>query len=123
MPFVVADVNGLMMPFQFKFNLDSELTRLLGSYTILVPESVVGELVNLSKRIPEARAALGLARRCECITVVASNPDEALITLARDRKAYVLTNDVGLITLLKKARIPIVRMKGRNHLVIVGDVS
>jgi rRNA-processing protein FCF1 len=123
MPVVVADVNGLMMPFQFGFNLDSELTRLLGSYKIVVPESVVGELVNLSKRIPEARTALSLARRCECVPVAAHNPDEALMTLAKERKAYVLTNDVGLITMLKKARIPIVRMKGRNHLAIVGDVS
>ena len=123
MPIVVADVNGLMMPFQFHFNLDSELTRLFGSYKIVVPESVVGELVNLSKRIPEARAALGLARRCECVPVGAPNPDEALMSLAVERKAYVLTNDVGLIAMLKKNRIPIVRMKGRNHLAIVGDVS
>jgi len=111
------------MPFQFGFNLDSELTRLLGSYKIVVPESVVGELVNLSKRIPEARTALSLARRCECVPVAAHNPDEALMNLAIERKAYVLTNDVGLILMLKKARIPIVRMKGRNHLAIVGDVS
>ena len=123
MPIVVADVNGLMMPFQFGINLDSELKRLLGTYNVLVPESVVGELVNLSKRIPEAKAALALARRCECVPVAAHNPDEALMTLARERKAYVLTNDVGLIAMLRKIRIPIIRMKGRNHLAIVGDVS
>ena len=122
-PTVVADVNGLMMPFQFGINLDSQLARLLGACKIVVPESVVGELVNLSKRIPEARAALALARRCERVPVGAANPDEAILTLAKERKAYVLTNDAGLIALLRKARIPVIRMRGRTHLAVEGELS
>lgn len=122
-PTVIADVNGLMMPFQFKINLDSELRRLLGSYDIVVPESVVGELVNLSRRIPEAKAALGLAERCERVPVTAPSPDDAIIALARERRAHVLTNDAGLIKLLRKARVPVVRMRGRNHLAIVGEYA
>jgi rRNA-processing protein FCF1 len=122
MPCVVADVNGLMMPFQFGFNLDAELTRLLGRYTIVVPESVVGELVNLSKRrAPAARAGLGLAERSEVVPVAALNPDEAILSLAKERSGYVLTNDRGLISLLRKSRVPIIRMRGRNHLEILGE--
>ncbi len=122
-PTVVADVNGLMMPFQFGINLDAELTRLLGSCKIVVPESVVGELVNLSGRNPDAKAALGLARRCEIVPVGAANPDEAILTLARARRGYVLTNDAGLIELLRKARVPAIRMRGRTHLAIEGDIA
>jgi rRNA-processing protein FCF1 len=121
MPIVVADVNGLMMPFQFKINLDSELSRLLGAHTTIVPESVLGELVNLSARLPHARAALALAKKYETVAVAAKNPDEAIIELARLRGAYVLTNDSGLLSLLMKERIPAIRMRGRTHLEIVGD--
>ena len=34
---VVLDANALMMPFEYKINLDLELLRLLGEYEAYVP--------------------------------------------------------------------------------------
>jgi rRNA-processing protein FCF1 len=117
---VIVDANGLMTPFQFGLNLDIELQGLLGECEILVPESVMGELVNLSKRLPEAKAAVELAKGCRVVKVEARSPDEAIVKLAKAEGACVLTNDRALIQMLKRERIPVVRLRSRSHLVLEG---
>ncbi|RLF65227.1 MAG: twitching motility protein PilT, partial [Thermoplasmata archaeon] len=41
---VVADTNFLLAPFQFRFNLEYELERVLGGYKIVIPKRVLNEL-------------------------------------------------------------------------------
>jgi len=38
---VVLDANALMMPFQYRINIDMELQRLLGNPAVYVPTSVI----------------------------------------------------------------------------------
>ena len=118
---VLADVNGLMMPFQFKINLAMELRRLVGECEIIVPRQVLGELRNLSKAHPEARTALAMAKNYRVVDALAGTPDEGIAELAKREKAFVLTNDKGLIARLKKERIGVIRMRSRSHLVLEGD--
>ncbi len=47
---VILDSSALMMCFEFSIDLEKELTRLLGSYHIVVPSSIVKELESLSKK-------------------------------------------------------------------------
>jgi len=111
---VVLDANGLLMPFQFKVNIDVELRRLFGEIEILVPGSVLGELANSGD--PNSKAALSLARKYK---VVDTNllGDDSVMELARERDAAVLTNDRDFIRRLRAEGIPVVRLRSERYLV------
>ncbi len=116
---VVADANGLMAPFQFRFNLDTELDRLLGAYELVVPRAVARELEGLAKEHRSARAALSLLSRCRIVDAEGEG-DEAIVEVARRVRGIVLTNDQTLIQVLRSEGIPIVRVRDRSHLAYEG---
>lgn len=112
---VVLDANGLMAPFQFRFNLDVELGRLLGAYDLVVPRSVVQELEGLAKSHRTARAALKLLNRCRIVDSEGRG-DEAVVEVAHRLRGVVLTNDRPLIQALRTEGIPVLRVLHRGHL-------
>ncbi len=112
---VVLDANALLMPFQFRLNLDIELKRLLGEVPVFVPSSVLGELAGLPDK--NARAALMLARRYQIVETELRG-DEAVMSIAEQRSAAVLTNDKELIGRLRGRRIPVLRLRGERYLVL-----
>ena len=116
---VVLDANALLMPFQFGINLDAELRRLVGECEMLVPSSVLEELDN-AKPADLARAAKALASRCR-VVAVDEKGDEAVIATALRKKAMVVTNDRALIGELKKRRVPVICLRSRSHLVLIGN--
>ena len=81
---IVLDANALMMPFQFKLNLDKELKRLLGEVPVFVPSSVLDELSRLETR--EAKAALALARKYRNVETSMSG-DAGVIDVAQRKDA------------------------------------
>ena len=115
---VVLDANALMMPFQFRLNLDRELERLLGQVSVLVPSSVVTELSGLDGR--DAKAALALAEKYEVVET-ASRGDDAVLEVAVGRGAALVTNDRGLISRAKEQGVPIIRLRSNRYLVMHGD--
>lgn len=110
---VVLDANALMMPFQFKVNLDMELTRLFGDLRVVVPSSVLGELSNLKG--PAGKGALALVRKYEVVET-SMRGDDAVLDLARRMSAAVVTNDRGLIRRLRAENIPVVRLRSERYL-------
>jgi rRNA-processing protein FCF1 len=117
---VILDTNAVLMPFQFKINLDSELKRLLGQYEIILPSIVIEELNNLAagpKPPREIKSALSLASRYEQIPV-ASRGDAAVFELAEKYNAIVVTNDKELKHRLIKAGIKTISLKSRTHLIL-----
>jgi len=116
---VLLDANALMMPFEFNVHLDAELRRLLGDVDIAVPTPVLTELKVLGERDRVARAAERLARKYRTIEGHGS-ADDALLDLATERKAIVVTNDQPLLDRLKAAGIPRIFLRSRNHLVVEG---
>jgi len=118
---VVLDTNGLLMPFETGIRLERELERLLGTFEILVPEAVMTELGIIAatakgRRRDNAKAALSLAK----YTYRKSPPegDRAILAVARQEGALLLTNDRELIREAMKAGIGVVRMKGKGHLIV-----
>ncbi len=111
---VVLDANALMMPFQFRVNLDRELNRLLGELPVFVPSSVLGELARSLD--PKAKAALVLARKY-AIAETDLSGDEAVLAIAEERSAAVVTNDRGLIARLRERKVPVIRLRGERYLV------
>lgn len=112
---VVLDANALLMPFQFRVNIDIELKRLLGEMPIFVPSSVLGELSGLADK--SAKAALSLARRYQIVETELRG-DDAVLSIAEQRSAAVLTNDRELIRRLRERGIPVVRLRGERYLVL-----
>jgi len=110
---IVLDANALLMPFQFKINIDLELTRLFGDIPAVVPSSVLGELANALDK--NAKAAAALARKYT-IVETGFGGDDAVIDVAERFSAAVVTNDRELIRRLRKKGIRVVRMRGRHHL-------
>ena len=111
---IVLDANALLMPFQFKVNIDKELKRLFGEVPVFVPSSVLGELANTTDK--NAKAALALARKYQIVETELSG-DEAVFEIAQQRSAAVVTNDRELIKRLRAAGIPVVRLRGERYLV------
>src|SRR5207247_10527679 len=89
---VLLDTNALLMPFQFRVNLETELTRLMGSADIAIPSPVRTELEFLAERDRNAEAALRLAARDRVIEASGS-ADDALLDLGALPRAVVGTND------------------------------
>ena len=116
---VLLDANALLVPFQFRVNLDREIQRLLGDADVAVPKPVVAELEFLAERDREARAGLRLARRYRMIDATGS-ADDVLLDLAATLRAVVVTNDQPLLNRLREKGIPRLRLRSRNHLVAEG---
>lgn len=111
------DSNGLLMPFQFRLNVDKEIRRLLGEVRVLVPSSVLGELCRMDTK--EAKAALALAAKYERVET-SLDGDDAVIDVADRYSAAVLTNDRELIGRLKVRSIPVLRLRSGRFLVLTG---
>jgi rRNA-processing protein FCF1 len=119
MNYVIADTNSLIAPFKRKFNIDSELGRILGDYTIIVPEPIVGELKKLSATNIHARGALKLARTLD-VRKARKLGDDSVLELARKVKGIVMTNDAELIARARKAKLKVIRLREGCRLEIVG---
>ncbi|MEM2869575.1 MAG: twitching motility protein PilT [Thermoplasmata archaeon] len=119
-PLVVLDANALMMPFQFSINLDAELQRVLPGCKAVVPSSVVEELraLSASKKRPEARAALELAKRYRVVEAEGGG-DEAVLSAALRIGAVLLTNDASLRKRARGAGLRVMYLRGRGHLEIL----
>ena len=116
---VLLDTNALLMPFQFRVNLETELGRLMGSADLAIPSPVWTELEFLAERDRDARAALQLAARYRVIEAPGS-ADDALLDLGISLRAVVVTNDQPLLDRLRAASIPRIFLRSRNHLVAEG---
>ena len=112
---VIADANALIAPFKLKFNIDSELARLLGSYQIIVPEPIIGELEKLAETNMHARAAIKLANRGE-IVPTKSKGDDSVLELAQKTKGFVMTNDRELIKRARHKKLKIIRVRENGKL-------
>ena len=116
---VVLDANALVMPFQYRINIDIELKRLLGDVDIYVPECVIGELKKLLERRREGKMALQLANKYRTVKT-SGRGDKGVLEAAKKLNAYVVTNDKEFIKQLIKEGIRVIYMK-QNHLVMRDD--
>ena len=122
---VILDTNALLMFFPFKLNLEAELDRLLGVYRVVIPSVVVTELEKLSKSVPDAKAALQLSKKYEIMELdpnqltnnkSGNDADLAIIALASQLKAIVVTNDKILRSNLKSQNLKSIYLKSKTHL-------
>lgn len=94
---IVLDANTLLMPFQFRLNLDLELERLVGPARVVILSSVAGEVKNLAQGgNRHAKAALLLLSKYEMVMVPGCG-DDAIVEFSRKNPGcIVVTNDKAL---------------------------
>ncbi len=112
---VVLDTNALLMPFEFKMNLDLELANLFGEFEAYVPGPVIGELKRSDSK--HAQVALKLAgkyKRYETST----QGDAGVLEVAKALGAMVVTNDYILRRKMRQEGIRAVFLRSRKRLVI-----
>ena len=102
----MLDANALLMPFQFRMNLDKEISRLLGEIRVVVPSSVVDEISRLQTR--EAKAALALAGKYEVVETELAGDDGVLDVAVRDvgHLPVLLAHDDALTASLRRSGAP-----------------
>ncbi len=116
---VLLDANALLMPFQFRINLEAELRRLLGDVDIAVPTPVLEELRLLATHDRDAKAGERLAAKYRPVEGQGS-ADDALLELGESLHAVVVTNDQPLLDRLKACGVPRAYLRSRSHLVLEG---
>ena len=121
---VFLDTNAIFTIFEFSFNFESELTRLLGSFVIKIPVAVSQEIEIIQKRGKGkqkklARPALQFIKRYPIWDHPDyKNADDALLHEAGKVNAVVFTNDIDLRNRLKEKRIPRIFLRGKHQLVL-----
>lgn len=120
---VVLDTNALLLPFERRVSIHAEIERLLGPFQGLVPEACLQELARLASetkgsRRDRAKMALSFSARFEAVAGGPKAADTAALQLARDRRAHLFTNDLGLIKRARSEGVPVIRLKGLSHLML-----
>lgn len=121
---VFLDTNAIFMIFEFSLNLESELTRLLGSFSIKIPIAVSHEIETIKKRGKGkqkklAKPALQFIQRYPIYDhPMYNNADDALFYEAGKVNAVVVTNDLDLRNRLKEKQIPRIFLRGKHQLVL-----
>jgi len=116
---VILDSNALMIPGQFGVDVFAELER-LGYNQFIVPRPVIKELETLQvhakgKDRIAAFVALSLMPRCK-IVESSKKADDAIIQMAKDMNAAVLTNDGALKRQLKENGITTIYLRQKKRL-------
>jgi len=121
---VILDSNAILMLFEFSVDLESELTRLLGQYKIIIPSTIVEELIYLSKKGRgqkkiNAKASLELIKEYNIYNIDTNDADESVFLLAKKTNGIVVTNDKELRKKLKEISIRVIFLKGKKTLELI----
>ena len=120
---VILDSSAILMLFEFAIDLEKELTRLLGSYHIVVPTPIVRELEFLSenrtgKKKAKAKASLKLIKKYDTIDMEGSNGDDSVLELAKKINGIVVTNDRELRNRVKEMSLSVIFLRAKKKLVM-----
>lgn len=121
---IILDTNFLMIPYQNRIDIFSELERMIPEkYELVAPEGVIKELQQIqdtgsgSEKIA-AKIALELIEK-KGVKAIEShgNVDESILDfIAKNKDSIVCTNDKELKRKLRKSHTPIICLKGKNRL-------
>jgi hypothetical protein len=123
---VVFDSSAILMLFEYSISLEQELTKILGSYEIVVPSKIVEELKFLcekgkGKKKQYAKPALKLVEKYKIVADKSENADNAVLNIAKKLNGIVFSNDKELKKRAKKEKIKTIFMRNKKYLMISED--
>jgi len=118
------DTNFLLIPFQFKIDIFTELEYVIGEpFTLTLSSKVWNELRSLSKRVGKAGAAARFALKLLEARKMQVKPVQSKLSVdgwvfeyALENKAVVCTNDREIRKRLKEKRLKVIGLKTRSKL-------
>ena len=121
---VILDSSAIFMFFEFSIGFETELTRLLGKYHIIIPRPIFNEIKLLAekgkgkkKRI--AKPALQLIDGFEIVdSDDVTSGDDSVLYLAKKFSGVVMTNDRELRNRVKAASLHTIFLRSKKHLVL-----
>jgi len=121
---VLFDTNFFFLPHRYKIDVFNEIGSLVPeAHELATLSTVVSELEKLGLSGGEdgvaARVALELLRRNSLRVIPAEgSADESIIKYAAENRGNVIvcTNDLGLKRALVKVGVPLVVLRGKNHI-------
>jgi len=124
---IILDTNFLILPGQFKVDIFDEIEKVLGfHYELIVPEVVVEELKKLAKTNKKdavhSKVALKLIEKNK-IKIIKSKEtyaDKEIIRLVSSDNFIVATQDYALKRELRKKNVPLIFLRGKQHLILHG---
>lgn len=128
---VVLDTSILMLAAEHRIDLFGEISRLIPmAHKCVILTSVYNELNNMinSKSGKEkllAKVALKIAGNCEVVNFEDNKiADDSILEFAKGNvgKVIVATNDAELRRKLRMLSIPVIYVRGFNHLEMDGEV-
>ncbi|MFH1642579.1 MAG: PIN domain-containing protein [Nanoarchaeota archaeon] len=119
---IILDTNFLLIPFQFKIDIFSEIERICDfQYSIFILDKTINELVKIineqkGKNRLAAKFALDLinTKKIKILKTSDGNVDDILVTL----DAIVATQDKILIKRLKNSFRQVIRLRQKKYLMI-----
>lgn len=121
---VILDSSAIFMLFEFSIGLESELSRLLGKYHVIIPKPIFEEIKLLAekgkgKKKLIAKPALELIKGFEIINADdAKCGDDAVLHLAKKFTGFVVTNDRELRKRVKDASLHTIFLRSKKYLVL-----
>jgi len=127
---IIIDTNFLMIPFQFKIDIFSEIEKIvLEPYSLYIVDKTIDELnkiINEQKGKDKTYAKMATTFiKLNKIKIINSNDENTkdnyvddIIVKIVDKDYIVCTQDKELKKRVKEKKAKIIEMKQRNHLVI-----
>ena len=123
---IIIDTNFLLVPYQFKVDIFSELERLFGVYEAYIIDKTIQELNDIKsvggKNKIAANIGLELVKQKKVLTIKSDDStyvDDVIVNFCKKNKDYfVATNDVDLKKRLKHSEINVIQLRQKKYLVI-----
>lgn len=127
---VILDTNFLLLPFQLKIDIFSEIEKLVGRFEPIVLSITLDELKKISesgssKMSRLASLAIDLSKKCKILethVMPGESHDDALLRVAKENNCIVATNDRILRKKLRKAGITTIFLRQRAYLELEGYI-
>ncbi|NYZ79762.1 hypothetical protein H0N95_00755 [Candidatus Micrarchaeota archaeon] len=117
---VVIDTNALMIPGQFGVDIVSEIERLLPTAELVVIESTMRELKNISDKKSASLALRLIEKNNITVEKEPGETDYAVITYAQSHNGVVFTNDKEMKRKCVQMRIPVMFLKKKRTIALEG---
>lgn len=126
---IIIDTNFLLMPYQLKVDIYSEINRIMmESYKLCIIDKTIDELkkiIDEQKGKHRRAAMLGLMminqKSITRLKAKKSKVDDSIIAEAKKSKDYIVaTQDAELKWKLKKNGTSLIILKSKNHLELIG---
>jgi len=123
---IIIDACGWVAIIDSGMNLDSELERTIGTFELILLDSVLEELMELEKERPKRKSLLiSMLEKKSTKTIIESDfthTDDQIFDLASSGNYAVITVDKNLKKRLFQSSIKVIEVSKNNHLKVIENL-